>query len=119
MKKVLAILFSGALMFGGLAGCTSTANAPKPATSEPAPPAGAYTADRAITPDDLAVFETAMKGVADTKTYEPTQVATQVVAGTNYRFTVKITDGDAKREAHVFILKPLEGDPTFVSEENL
>jgi PBP1b-binding outer membrane lipoprotein LpoB len=118
MKKSLAVVFSEALLLGGLVGCSSATDAPKPATSEPAP-VGAYTDERPVTAEDLEVFETAMKDVTNVENYKPTKVATQVVAGTNYRFTVTVTEGDAKREAHVFIFKPLDGDPTFVSEEDV
>lgn len=46
---------------------------------------GGYTAFRAVTPADLDVFEKAMKPIMGVQ-YKPLSVATQVVAGINYKF---------------------------------
>lgn len=119
MKKAIAILFAGALAVGGLAGCASGAASPKPAPTSETPDEGAYSADRALTTEDKDLFQTAMKSVTGDKTYEATAVATQVVAGTNYRFTVTVTEGSNSHEAYVIIFKPLKGDPDFVSEEKI
>ena len=72
---------------------------------------GGYTADRAVTADDLIVFNEAMAGLVGVN-YEPTLVATQVVAGTNYRFTAKATPvvlNPVPYQVYIYIFKPLQG----------
>jgi len=50
--------------------------------------AGGWTDFHNLTDADLAVFNKALKGL-DGVNYTPEQVATQVVAGTNYKFKCK------------------------------
>jgi hypothetical protein len=72
---------------------------------------GAYSADRAVTADDLAVFKEAVPAVTGVQ-YTPKLVATQVVAGTNYRFTTTATTGTINPvayTAYVYVYKPLQG----------
>lgn len=71
--------------------------------------AGSYTAMRAVTAEDKAVFDEAMRGFAGV-TYTPDSVATQVVNGTNYKFLCQART--ATREpmtfrAEVIVYKPL------------
>jgi len=81
---------------------------------------GGYTEDRDLTDEDMAVFEQAMAGLLGV-TYEPTRVATQVVAGLNYRFTCTATivvPGAEPYTAYVYIFQPLgDGAPELVSIE--
>ena len=81
-----------------------------------APPTGAFSEDRDLTEEDLAVFEEAMQDLTGVD-YEPLKVATQVVAGTNYRFlcnaTVVYPDAETTLK-YVFIYLPLDGDPEII-----
>lgn len=75
--------------------------------------AGGYTADRELDADDLAVFEAVMAEV-DGADYAPELVATQVVAGINYRFTATATPATPDSEpytVYVYIYQPLDGPP--------
>ena len=63
----------------------------------------------------MEVFDEALEGWTGVA-YVPTSVATQVVAGINYRFTADATpvvpDEDAETyQVHIFIFKPLMGAP--------
>ena len=81
---------------------------------------GGYTADRAITDDDLKVFNEAMNGLVGVG-YEPTLVATQVVAGTNYRFTAMATPvvlNPVPYKVYVYIFKPLQGPAQLIKIVN-
>ena len=72
---------------------------------------GGYTADRALTEDDLIVFNEAMDGLVGVD-YKPALVATQVVAGTNFRFTAAATAVVPNAEpykVYIYIFKPLQG----------
>jgi hypothetical protein len=72
---------------------------------------GGYSADRALTKEDLEVFNKAMNGLVGV-VYEPTLVSTQVVAGMNYRFTTTATIVYPNAEpytAYVYVFKSLEG----------
>ncbi len=89
-----------------LSACTPSAN-------EPEQVAGGYTDDRAITDEDMEIFN---KATAENVgvTLEPSLVATQVVSGTNYRFTATSTpvspDAESK-QVYVYIYVPLDGEP--------
>jgi hypothetical protein len=74
---------------------------------------GAWTVHDCITADDMAIFNTAMKGLIGVN-YEPIILATQLVNGTNYSFICKTTimnEEMTKGIAEVIIYKPLKGDP--------
>jgi len=78
---------------------------------EPTQLPGGYTADRAVTDDDLKVFDEAMAGIMGVN-YDPTLVATQVVAGLNYRFTATATvvyPNAVPYTVYIYIYKPLQG----------
>jgi len=84
------------------------------------PNTGDYSADRPLTDEDLAVFEEVMNSW-DGAVYAPTLVATQVVAGTNYRFTATATGvcPDAEpHEVYVYIFLPLDGPAELVEIVN-
>ena len=76
---------------------------------------GGYTVQRAITDEEIALFETVYNSsVEGYVPLTPKTVATQVVAGTNYRFICK--DGNNKKY-EVIIYKPAAGlgDPELTS----
>ncbi|WP_075342632.1 hypothetical protein [Tenacibaculum agarivorans] len=79
---------------------------------------GGWTAYRPLTAEDKAVFEEALNGFVGV-IYTPEQVATQVVAGTNYRFkcSASVPPSDVVWEAIVEIFQPLpgQGKPHIVS----
>ncbi|MCL2493218.1 MAG: hypothetical protein FWF33_04135 [Clostridiales bacterium] len=84
------------------------------ANAQPGLIVGGYSADRDVTPDDLGIFRLAMKGAGADVSYEPTRVATQVVAGLNYRFTATATPRTGPSGTYtvqITIFKPLQGDP--------
>ncbi len=95
-----------------------SAAAPSAAASSSEMMAGGYTEQRELTEEDIALFESVMSTMDNGKTYEPVTVATQVVAGTNYRFAVKVTENGNTTDAFVVIFQPLpgQGEPEFVSE---
>lgn len=81
---------------------------------------GSYTDQRALTDADKAIFNEAMKGLVGV-TYTPESVATQVVAGTNYKFICKgeMRTPDRKTfKAEVTIYQPLpnSGDKPYVTQ---
>lgn len=64
---------------------------------------GGYTQYRTLDEEDMKLFEATYKGEI---TLEPFEVATQVVAGTNYRFRCR----DSKRKVYVVVIfQPLPG----------
>ena len=76
------------------------------------PMPGGYTGDRELTDEDWAIFNEAVD--LDGVSYTPTLVATQVVAGINYRFTTTATPVVPEPEsytAYVYIFKPIGDDP--------
>jgi len=83
--------------------------------------AGGYTEDRDVTPEDLEIFYKALEGLTGVA-YEPSKVATQVVAGMNYRFTATATPVIPDPEpymARVTIFAPLAGEPELVEIETM
>lgn len=135
-----AVTLALTLSLGALAGCTTapqTASASSkaaPVSSSAASQAsqesssattdskitGAYGEQRSLTQEDKALFDEVMATVDNGKTYEPITVATQVVAGTNYRYHVKVTEGDKEYEAYVVIYQPLgDKEPEFTKEEEM
>ena len=73
---------------------------------------GGWTPYRELTQEDKTIFDQAMEGFTGIN-YTPFLVATQVVAGINYKFKCKASlPGNAEIwEAIVEIFKPLEGKP--------
>lgn len=73
---------------------------------------GGWSAYHDLTAEDQKVFDEAMNGFVGV-TYKPFAVATQVVAGTNYRFKCEASmpPSDVVWEAIVEIFKPLDGRP--------
>jgi len=86
---------------------------------EEEPMAGGYSEDRAIAAEELAMFEEVMNDLVGVS-YEPTLVATQVVAGMNYRFTATATPvipEPYSYTAYVYIFKPLSGPALLLNIE--
>jgi hypothetical protein len=73
---------------------------------------GGWTKYHSLTPADAEVFNIALKGFVGV-TYRPEMVATQVVAGLNYRYKcmASIPPADVMWEALVDIYQPLNGTP--------
>ena len=112
MKKYTCFALLALLMFLVLmSGCKK--DDPEPASAESL--AGGFTEDRELTTEDWEVFLEAVD--LDGVSYVPTLVATQVVAGTNYRFTATGTPVVPDPEsftAYVYVFKPLEGPAELV-----
>lgn len=89
MKKVLTGFLAVTIIFFTLTGCSS-----KKETT------GAYSEQRAITANDTEIFKTALGDKASN--YELLKVATQVVAGTNYKFYAK--DNTVQDNTFVYIV---------------
>lgn len=74
------------LMVVGFAGCSKKE-------------AGAFGDQRAVTQEDIALFNNAL--AEDAKLYKPLKVQTQVVSGTNYKFYVETLT--SKETKHLYI----------------
>jgi len=77
---------------------------------------GGWTAYHSLTQEDQQVFDEALRGFVGVK-YSPTEVSTQLVNGTNYRFkcTATMPPADVIWNAIVEIYKPIEGQPHIVA----
>ena len=72
---------------------------------------GGYTGQRPLEASDRELFRRATTGMTGVN-YTPESVATQVVAGTNYRFVCKaktVTPNPETYRAEVIVFKPLPG----------
>lgn len=99
------------------AACTHTPKAgqQQPAAAEVAEKTqtlcGGYTAQRPLTEDEHLLFDRVTRELTGVK-YTPQSVATQVVAGTNYRFVCTAetaTDKPAVHKAEITVYQPLPG----------
>lgn len=86
------------------------AAAPKPATP---PPVGAYAA-AAVTPElqeaaAFAVREQARRERRDLRLLGVERAERQVVAGLNFRMTLRVAQGRESRAARVVVYRPLQG----------
>jgi len=77
---------------------------------------GGWTPYHDLSPEDKKVFDEALKGFVGV-THTPTQVATQVVAGTNYRYrcTASMPPAQVVWEAIVEIFQPLDGGKPYIT----
>lgn len=81
--------------------------------------AGGYTAQREPTKSEIAIFSEAISGQDlsailgevpfDLSSLEPVSVATQVVAGTNYKFICK-AGAKGKKKVEVVVYRNLQGE---------
>lgn len=74
--------------------------------------AGGYSEARALEAHDKEVFDQAMGSILGV-TYSPEQVATQVVAGTNYRFFCKYETATAQPESGMAVVTIFEELPVY------
>lgn len=74
--------------------------------------AGGYSEARALDQHDKDIFAKAMDGLVGVE-YTPEQVATQVVAGTNYRFFCKYKTITAQPEMGIAIITVFEELPVY------
>jgi len=119
MKKAkyltMAVLAMFLVLIVGFTGCSETEE-----VELELPLVGGYSEDRDLTEEDMAVFERAMSGLTGV-VYEPIRVATQIVAGTNYRFTCTTTVVAPDAEpytAFIYIFQPSgDREPEIISIE--
>ncbi len=123
MRKIAILALAAAFVAGGCCGnrkaaanteAETTATAVETAAADKQL-VGGYTQQRELTEEDMAVFNAATHGMVGVR-YTPESVATQVVAGTNYRFVCSATTVTREPEtykAEVVVFKPLpgKGDP--------
>ena len=93
MKKAFLALLAGALLCTMMVAC-----------KKEEPLAGGFTKQREVTAEDISLFETALG--EEPASYTPLSVATQVVAGTNYRFYAKSTT--SKEHFYITIFASLD-----------
>lgn len=105
MKRALFLIAAAAL----LAACGGTRKVEK--SRERTLLCGGYTQQRALDAQDLELFRRATDALTGVK-YTPLSVATQVVAGTNYRFVCKAKTATLRPQtykAEVVVFQPLPG----------
>lgn len=90
MKKALLVLLSAVLLCTLMVAC-----------KKEEPLAGGFTKQREVTAEEISLFETALGEEATN--YTPLKVATQVVAGTNYRFYAKSTSSKEHFYITIFV----------------
>lgn len=132
MKKLLTILLT-LLMIFTLVGCNSSSIEEQPVSKEDQPTTevetpkeedivGGYTdvEDKTVTDELKQLFDSALEGFLGA-TYEPLElVATQVVAGTNYKFKAsgtKTTNPVTKGTYYITIYKDLQGNVSLLDIE--
>lgn len=77
---------------------------------------GGWTSYHPLTAEDQKVFDEAMRGFVGVK-YMPTEVSTQVINGTNYRFkcNASMPPSEVIWQAIVEIYSPIDGQPHVMS----
>lgn len=78
---------------------------------------GGYTEQRELTEEEMELFRS-VTGDGDT-TLTPLSVATQVVAGLNYRYYCRYEEKDGSGHCWVVIYKPLQGEPQLSKLEKI
>lgn len=117
MKKLLTVLFTLLVIFT-LVGCNDKKE--EPVVDEPI--VGGYTEaeDKNLTPELIEMFEKALDGLMGAN-YTPVMLeATQVVAGTNYKFKAdgtKTTNPMIMGTYYVYIYKDLQGNVSLLDIE--
>jgi len=104
---LLALCIAACIIFASCASCKKDSVNKQDNTivrhDEDRPLCGGYTQYRALDEEDMKLFSEAYKGDI---MLEPFEVATQVVAGTNYRFRCR----DGKGKVYVVVIfQPLPG----------
>lgn len=83
--------------------------------------AGGYSKFRDLTEDESKLFEGLVSQMVGGH-YEPFAVATQIVAGTNYKFLCNatlVTNPPKDYTAKVVVFAPLDGEPSITSIDEL
>lgn len=111
MKRFLQIMIALLLVSAATAAVACKTNLEEP---EEKMLCGGYTQQHELSDEDIALF----RAVVGEGTYTPLTVATQVVAGLNYRFCCS-KSSDTKKY-FITIYKPLQGDPVIssIQDEN-
>jgi len=107
-QLLLSILFASLCCSPlALTSCIFTFNKASDETTHPL--CGAYTEQRELTDEDIALFRNLIKDTS----FTPLSVATQVVAGLNYCFRCNFDDGSGNPPCLYFvtIYQPLQGEP--------
>ena len=113
MKRILKVLIISLMIFA-LAGCTKQEETPAIA--------GAYqeAEDKNLTPELIEIFDKALESHTDIS-FSPVMLeATQVVAGTNYKFKadgMKTTEPMTQGTYYVYINKDLQGNVSLLDIE--
>ena len=127
MKKLLTVLLTLLMVFT-ISGCNSSSQdepiVDNPVIEEDTPLVGGFTEveDGTLTEELTDIFNKALDGLMGA-TYEPVElVATQVVAGTNYKFLAngtKTTNPITKGTYYITIYKDLQGDVKLLDIETI
>lgn len=119
MKTTIKAILCAMLLAAALCGCGAKPGGA--AEGDGTTLAGGYSKPRTPDADEKALFESLTDGLEGVK-YKPLNVATQVVAGTNYRFVCQGRETARKGrkfDAVITIYKPLpgQGEPRVTSVE--
>ena len=88
--------------------CVSNSDKSKETTQPKQEVVGGYSATKEISADDRAMFDKAIESIENYTDIKPLSVTTQVVAGTNYKFTCSAKDKEGKViKGEIVIFKPL------------
>jgi len=112
--KMKLIALVCALFAVGMAACVETEGSHQQKENETL--CGGYTKLRELEDEDLDIFRKVMGDAA----FTPLSVATQVVAGLNYRFWCRFDDKSENSPIHCFvtIYQPLQGDAVLSKVES-
>lgn len=80
------------------------------------PVVGGFTAQRELTDEEMELFRAVTQD--STTVFTPLSVATQVVAGINYRYYCRYENQEDSGYCYVKVFKPLEGEPEILKIEN-
>lgn len=99
-----------AVLAAGATKCSSS-DSPVQDPAEHEQLCGGYTEQRALTAEDLALFNETVDTAQ--MAYTPVSVATQVVSGMNYKYFCSYSDPASGKTGNCWIIiyKPLQGNP--------
>lgn len=112
MKTFCKVILCAAAGLALLCGCNGGSGKADPADQE-RQLAGGYTAQREPSEAEIAMFNSVTAG--SETVYTPLSVATQVVAGLNYKFWCRYEEKSGSGHCWVVIYKPLQGEPKVTS----
>ena len=91
--------------------CASNSNKSKMKEQVKQEIAGGYSDSATMSAEVQAMFDKAVKSVKDYTDIKPLSVTTQIVAGTNYKFSCSAKDKDGKSvKGEIVIFKPLPNE---------